>query len=184
MNFMGWLFTITLLWQGYETYKFVLQLSSWVSTALAVALRDENILSERNLAEFAFSEHASSGRNSSEHSCAEEHAPALNPGLVNRRKPNYFTPRSHAAWDLMTQVPQSFGNGDPALFTPEQLAARDELVNAYLSYPENNLTFEQVDHLMRLLDAVFFSSSLVNGPERLVRLEFMGHDPQSWRRIY
>ncbi|RYP32151.1 hypothetical protein DL767_005387 [Monosporascus sp. MG133] len=184
MDFMGWLFIITLLWQSYETYKFVLQLGFGASTALAAVLRDENTLSERNLAEHAFSEHASSGRNSSQHNCAEEHALALNPDLVNRGQSNYFTPRSHAAWDLMTQVPQSFGNGDPALFTPEQSAARDEFVNAYLSYPEDNLTLEQVDHLMQLLDAVFFSSSLVNGPERLVGLEFMGHDPQSWRRIY
>ncbi|RYP70462.1 hypothetical protein DL769_004951 [Monosporascus sp. CRB-8-3] len=184
MDYMGWLFIITLLWQGYETYKFVLQLIFWASTALAVAIRDENTLSERNLAEHAFSEHASSGTNSSEHNCAEEYAPALNPDPASRGQSNYFTPRSHAAWDLMTQVPQSFGNGDPALFTPEQSAARDEFVNAYLSYPEDNLTLEQVDHLMRLLDAVFFSSSLVNRPERLVGLEFMGHDPQSWRRIY
>ncbi|RYP60642.1 hypothetical protein DL770_009952 [Monosporascus sp. CRB-9-2] len=108
MDFMGWPFVVTLLWQGYETYKFVI----WASTALAAALHDENTLSERNLAEHAFSEHASSGRNSSEHNCAEEHAPALNPDPVNRGESN------------------------------------------------------------------------INGPERLVGLEFMGHDPQSWRRIY
>lgn len=121
--------------------------------------------------------------NEDEHSCPREHLYTDPPNPARRGQTGHFARASHSIWSLKVRGPASYGNGNEKHFSRVQLRAKDEFIQAYLGYPEDNLTLEQLGNLMRLLDVVFFSSSLVDGPERLVELRYMDYDPQDWDRI-
>ncbi len=125
------------------------------------------------------------------HDCGE-HAAVL-PAVDRFGRPDYFRMHLHGAMELQCMQMGSYALGDMRWWTDEQLAARDAFTAAYISYPDEALSQEQLEFLFVLVDLMFFSGTLTQSAQRVtpevepppVRLHVMGYDPFSlWRIKY
>ncbi|KAI0125675.1 hypothetical protein BJ170DRAFT_695699, partial [Xylariales sp. AK1849] len=76
-----------------------------------------------------------------------------------------------------------FAGGDEESFTPAQLQAKAEFLEAYFSSPSEGLNVEQLTRLLEPLDKVFFLGALTQGPVRRATVTVPDYEPFSWRHL-
>lgn len=116
------------------------------------------------------------------HECSKHTATRLTHELVSPGQDKYTRLHSYGIDDLVESVVRSCCRDDQTKLTAIQQQARDQFLDAYLSYTDD-ISEEQLLHLMRLLDIIFYAGALTQRGTELVRFKFLHYDAWSWNRV-